>query len=66
MTTRDMADGAQSSVSRVRSAVSPLDAFMRGVSRRLELRKDPATGTIIVAVRDLTTGRIVRQSPPEA
>lgn len=53
-------------VTRVRKAVAPLNSFMRGVSRRLELHRDPATGAIVAAVRDLTTGRIVRQMPPAA
>jgi len=60
----DATDEGGTSVMRVRMAVAPLDSFMRGVSRRLELRKDPATGAIVAAVRDLTTGRIVRQMPP--
>ncbi|GMU68524.1 MAG: hypothetical protein AMXMBFR37_08570 [Steroidobacteraceae bacterium] len=60
----DMADGDGTGVMRVRMAVAPLDSFMRGVSRRLELRRDPATGAIVAAVRDLTTGHIVRQMPP--
>lgn len=47
---------------RVRNAVAPLDSFLRSVSRRLEFRRDES-GNIVVAVRDLTTGEIIRQSP---
>lgn len=62
----DSMDGGGTIVGRVRRAVAPLDSFMRGVSRRLELHRDPETGAIVAAVRDLTTGRIVRQMPPAA
>ena len=51
---------------RVRKAVAPLDNFLRGVSRGLEIQHDEA-GRIVVAVRDLTTGEIIRRSPePDA
>ena len=45
-----------------RNAVAPLDNFLRSVSRSLEFRRD-ASGTIVVTVRDLTTGEVIRQCP---
>ncbi len=48
-------------IMRVRSAVAPLDGFLRSVSRSLEFRRED--GTIVVIVRDLTTGEVIRQSP---
>jgi len=47
---------------RVRNAVAPLDSFLRSVSRSLEFRRDE-NGTIVVTVRDLTTGEVIRQRP---
>jgi uncharacterized FlaG/YvyC family protein len=59
-------DACPTGIMRVRSAVAPLDSFLRTVSRSLEFRRTES-GTIVVTVRDLTTGEIVRQSPaPEA
>lgn len=56
-------DDSPTGIMRVRKAVAPLDSFLRGVSRGLEFNKDPVTGTIVVCVRDLTTGAIIRQIP---
>lgn len=55
-------DDSPTGLMRVRNAVAPLDTFLRSVSRGLEFRRDEK-GTIVVTVRDLTTGEIVRQSP---
>ncbi|MGE0583068.1 MAG: flagellar protein FlaG [Steroidobacteraceae bacterium] len=55
-------DACPTGILRVRNAVAPLDGFLRSVSRSLEFRRD-ANGTIVVAVRDLTTGEIIRQIP---
>jgi|JRYD01.1.fsa_nt_gb uncharacterized FlaG/YvyC family protein len=55
-------DACPTGIMRVRNAVAPLDSFLRSVSRRLEFRRDES-GNIVVAVRDLTTGEIIRQSP---
>jgi uncharacterized FlaG/YvyC family protein len=57
-------DDCPTGIMRVRNAVAPLDKFLRGVSRGLEFHKDPGTGTIVVSVRDLTTGAVIRQIPP--
>lgn len=59
------ADDSPTGIMRLRQAAAPLDAFLRGVSRGLEFRQDEATGTIVVAVRDLTTGVVIRQIPAE-
>lgn len=58
----DRPDGSSTGIMRVRSAVAPLDNFLRSVSRSLEFRRS-ASGTIVVTVRDLTTGEVIRQSP---
>lgn len=55
-------DELPTGIMRVRSAVAPLDSFLRSVSRSLEFRRDE-TGTIVVIVRDLTTGEVIRQRP---
>jgi uncharacterized FlaG/YvyC family protein len=56
-------DHTSTGVLRLRQAVAPLDRFLRGVSRALEIRRDAGTGAFVVAVRDLTTGEVLRQSP---
>ncbi len=58
----DRPDGSSTGIMRVRSAVAPLDNFLRSVSRSLEFRRS-ASGSIVVTVRDLTTGEVIRQSP---
>ncbi|MBV6423859.1 MAG: hypothetical protein NAOJABEB_01669 [Steroidobacteraceae bacterium] len=55
-------DGRETGIMRVQTAVAPLDGFLRSVSRRLEFRRDVA-GRIVVIVRDLATGAVIRQSP---
>lgn len=60
-------DHTSTGILRLREAVAPLDRFLRGISRALEFRRDPGTGAIVVAVRDLTTGEVLRQIPePQA
>lgn len=56
-------DHTSTGVLRLRQAVAPLDRFLRGVSRALEFRRDAGSGAFVVAVRDLTTGEVLRQSP---
>lgn len=58
----DRQDSCPTGLMRVRNAVAPLDNFLRSVSRSLEFRRD-ANGTIVVTVRDLTTGEVIRQCP---
>lgn len=58
----DRQDSCPTGLMRVRNAVAPLDNFLRSVSRSLEFRRD-ASGTIVVTVRDLTTGEVIRQCP---
>lgn len=58
-------DDCPTGILRLRQAAAPLDTFLRGVSRGLEFRRDEVTGTIVVAVRDLTTGAVIRQIPGE-
>ncbi len=59
-------DEGEAGISRLRSVMAPLDGFLRTVSRRLEFRRD-ASGSIVVTVRDLATGAVIRQSPaPDA
>lgn len=55
-------DELPTGIMRLRNTVEPLDNFLRTVSRSLEFRKDER-GTIVVTVRDLTTGEIIRQRP---
>jgi len=56
-------DHTSTGILRLREAVAPLDRFLRSISRALELRRDGGTGAIVVTVRDLTTGEVLRQSP---
>jgi uncharacterized FlaG/YvyC family protein len=56
-------DHTSTGILRLREAVAPLDRFLRGISRALEFRRDSGTGAIVVTVRDLTTGEVLRQSP---
>ena len=58
----DRQDSCPTGLMRVRNAVAPLDNFLRSVSRSLEFRRD-ASGTIVVTVRDLTTGEVIPQCP---
>ncbi len=58
----DRQDSCPTGLMRVRNAVAPLDNFLRSVGRSLEFRRD-ASGTIVVTVRDLTTGEVIRQCP---
>ena len=58
----DRQDSCPTGLMRVRNAVAPLDNFLRSVSRSLEFRRD-ASGTMVVTVRDLTTGEVIRQCP---
>jgi len=56
-------DHTSTGILRLREAVAPLDRFLRSVSRALEFRRDGGSGAIVVTVRDLTTGEVLRQSP---
>lgn len=56
-------DHTSTGILRLREAVAPLDRFLRSISRALEFRRDTGTGAIVVTVRDLTTGEVLRQSP---
>ena len=50
----------------VRNAAGAIESYMKSAGRELEFRVDEASGQMVVNVRDVTTGDLIRQIPGEA
>ena len=47
-------------------AAARMEDYARSVGRSLQFRVDEGSGQVVVSVRDLTTGELIRQIPSEA
>jgi flagellar protein FlaG len=52
-------------IPKIESVTRQIDTFLRSINKSLQFRVDPATGQMIVTIRDDETGEIIRQVPGE-
>jgi flagellar protein FlaG len=52
-------------IPKIESVTRQIDSFLRSINRSLQFQLDPATGQMVVTLRDAETGEVIRQVPGE-